>query len=83
MRLFKKFFGAGKKHQDQTVERTKATPKSKYWKCPRCETLLKKGLGMLSKRVVGVGTCSNCGAQFPQSEIYGGSYDIFLELVPS
>ncbi len=26
-------------------------------------------------RVAGVGTCSRCGSEFPQADIYGGQYD--------
>jgi ankyrin repeat protein len=53
--------------------------KSKYWRCPQCGAILKKGLGTLPPTVIGIGTCNNCGAQFQQSEICTGRFDVFLE----
>jgi len=53
------------------------------WKCPKCGELLEKSaLGIVwfpfeeITKVKGTGTCSKCGAKFPQSDIYSGSYDV-------
>lgn len=55
----------------------------RLWKCPKCAELLEKtALGIVWQsgdpitKVAGTGTCSKCGATFPQTVIYGGRYDI-------
>ena len=49
-----------------------------FWKCPKCGGILEKGLGSLfaGAQIVGVATCGGCHAQFPQSDVYGGKYDL-------
>lgn len=56
---------------------------SRLWKCPECGELLEKGgLGTIFMpsdpitKVAGTATCSKCGAQFLQSDIYGGRFDV-------
>ena len=55
---------------------------SRIWKCPHCGELLRKGAlgsvwqpGQPIDNVAGTGTCSKCGAEFRQADIYGGRYD--------
>jgi tetratricopeptide (TPR) repeat protein len=55
---------------------------SRIWKCPRCGNAVLKGhLGDIWKpgtpldRVRGTATCQ-CGATFPQRDVYEGKYDI-------
>lgn len=53
---------------------------SPYWQCRRCKAILVKGIppevaGMFAG-MVGVGTCTNCGAQYSQQEIYSGAFDV-------
>jgi len=55
---------------------------SETWKCPKCGEILIKGMrggGLFSSgTIIGTATCSNCGAQFQQSDVYGGKYDVSL-----
>lgn len=55
----------------------------RLWKCPKCSELLEKSaLGTIwipfepITKVAGIGTCSKCGAELPQSDIYGGLFDV-------
>jgi ribosomal protein L37AE/L43A len=55
---------------------------NKIWQCPKCDAILEKGgLGTIiisgesTEKLIGGGTCNNCGASFAQSDIYGGKYD--------
>ena len=54
----------------------------RLWKCPNCGVLLERaGLGTVWQagdplaRVAGTSTCTKCGAEFPQADVYGGRYD--------
>jgi len=53
---------------------------SDTWKCPKCGAILRKGgSSLLSKSagmIIGTATCSNCGAQFTQNDVYHGKYDV-------
>lgn len=55
----------------------------RLWKCPKCGELLEKGgLGSIwmpfdpIAKVAGTGTCSKCGTEFSQSDIYSGRFDV-------
>ncbi len=53
---------------------------SPHWQCTRCRAILVKGIppevaGMF-KGMIGTGTCTNCGAQYSQQEIYSGALDV-------
>ncbi|MBU0469673.1 MAG: hypothetical protein KKF78_01555 [Candidatus Omnitrophica bacterium] len=55
---------------------------SKYWQCQKCTGILEKGLGGAAA-VIGTATCSYCGAQYSQTEIYGGKWDVeVLDFTP-
>ena len=53
---------------------------SLYWRCPKCGATLEKGAAKLGFNpyavMIGTATCGHCGAQFQQSDVYGGKYDI-------
>jgi hypothetical protein len=60
---------------------------NKIWKCVNCgQLMIKKSLGTIwmhlesITKVAGTGTCSICGATYPQQAIYGGKYDVKLSL---
>jgi rRNA maturation protein Nop10 len=55
------------------------TPKSDYWKCPKCGGVLRKGVGAVFAATIGTATCGGCGAKFSQSDVYGGKYDVFID----
>ena len=64
----------------------KTVTEIRLWRCPKCSMILRKGLlgrvwhpGDPISTVAGMGTCSNCGARYPQSDIYGGKYDVNLK----
>ena len=51
------------------------------WKCPNCGAILQKGSQDVfdvvgTDGLVGTATCGNCGAQFSQSDVYRGIYDV-------
>jgi ankyrin repeat protein len=67
---------------DSSGTKSEIVSTSRLWKCPKCGELLeKKNLGIVwmpgdaLSRVAGTGTCSRCGSNFPQSDIYGGRFD--------
>ncbi len=61
-----------------STARENTDSKSDYWKCPRCGVLLRKGFGALlaGAEVRGLATCGRCGAEFSQSDVYAGKYDV-------
>jgi len=68
---------------------TRLTTDSKYWKCPNCGEVLEKGglnvfisPGQDSGKIIGTATCGKCQAGFPQSDVYGGTYDFVGERAP-
>lgn len=55
---------------------------SDLWKCPKCGSILRKGMaGMIAPgaNIVGTATCGSCGGRFQQSDVYGGKYDISMD----
>jgi len=64
-----------------THSQTTPTSKSVYWKCPKCGGMLRKGPWAMLGNVVGVATCSNCGANLDQSDVYAGKYDVEEKVV--
>ncbi|WP_196219677.1 tetratricopeptide repeat protein [Microcystis aeruginosa] len=54
---------------------------SQLWMCPKCGSTLKKGadvdvMNLLDpSKLVGIATCSSCGATFSQKDVYSGKYD--------
>jgi transcription elongation factor Elf1 len=67
MNLLKRFFETRK---PQKVD------KSNYWRCPNCGSLLEKGVGTMFDQVIGMASCSGCGSEFRQSEVYDGKFDV-------
>ena len=61
----------------------------KFWKCPQCGAILRKGMAGFfgpGARIMGTATCGKCGARFSQQEVYGGKYDVTVQVsaeVPS
>ncbi len=53
---------------------------SDLWKCPKCGTILKKGMAAQTMapfaRISGYATCGACGATLAAAEVYGGKYDV-------
>ena len=68
---------------DHAASRKTTGAESDYWKCPRCGSVLQKGIGAILGAVVGTATCGKCGAAFPQSEVYGGKFDIGRKYGPT
>jgi hypothetical protein len=91
MSLFNRLFGRTKgvpssskeaRHSEQQTTVGRVTD-CRLWKCPKCGELLEKGaLGTVwmpfesIAKVAGTGTCSKCGTEFSQSDIYGGRFDV-------
>ena len=53
---------------------------SRTWRCPQCGHLLTKGLSAAEASrfdtIVGTATCDYCHAEFSQSDVYAGRYDV-------
>jgi hypothetical protein len=55
---------------------------SEYWQCPKCTGILEKGF-QGAAAVIGTATCSHCGAQYSQMEVYDGKWDVeVLDFTP-
>ena len=54
---------------------THSVNNSKYWQCPKCTGVLEKGFHGAAI-VIGAATCSYCGAQYSQGEVYDGKWDV-------
>lgn len=91
MSIFDRLFGRTKKepptcygtHPSENRTDAGHITDCRLWKCPKCGELLEKGgLGTVwipfdpISKVAGTGTCAKCGAEFPQSDIYGGRFDV-------
>ncbi len=62
---------------------------SDLWKCPKCAAVPRKGSANLFRENLargaifsGTATCGGCGAQFSQSDVYGGKYDVATSVPP-
>lgn len=70
-RLFRK-----KQSKGRTIE-------NKFFKCPQCGTILRKGMAGHFKpgsRIIGTATCGKCGARFSQQDVYDGKYDVTVQV---
>jgi hypothetical protein len=57
--------------------------RSRYWRCPHCETRLEKPSFDMVERLLetgadfsGTATCPKCGGDSSQAEVYGGRFDV-------
>jgi len=92
MGFFDRLFGKAKKSAPASTESKmsndqnairKVVTDCRLWKCPKCSELLEKGAlgtvwmpGEPITKVAGTGTCSKCGSEYQQADIYGGRFDV-------
>lgn len=91
MSIFERLLGKARQSPSASVETDSRKQQTstgfvtdcRLWNCPKCGELLEKaGLGTVwkpSEPITGVnrtGTSFKCGAEFPQSHIYGGHFDV-------